>query len=492
MQAKFIQEPELEFGAGRHIDIRFGIMRHGVLDADEPTRARQFRLGIVGSSESTEKLLEWLESCGSGVESKTSNKPNLFPHFPGFGNDSPFRSSWTCDSRMQRSISANDIARLASEGNASQIIESAVRLYVKEISFLADEVGVDVILCVVPNSLLQILQEAEDRTFETKDSDDPDALIEKESHRVNFHHWLKAEAMKHRVPIQIVLPSTFGMGKRGKATRSKRRTKKARQLQDEATRAWNIFTALYYKAGGTPWRLCRDTTDYTSCYVGISFYKSLDEKSVMTSIAQVFNERGEGIVVRGGQARISKTDRTPHLSEDDSAKILVDALTRYRQEHKTVPARVVIHKSSYFSDEELTGFQSAVEQERVEYADLISIRRAGIRLFRTAAYPVLRGTYLELDASKQILYTRGSVPFFETYPGLYAPRALEVRTEHTDQSGLALCREILALTKMNWNNTQFDNRDPITLRAADEVGDILKYLPIEEDVSIAPRYSFYM
>ena len=29
----------------------------------------------------------------------------------------------------------------------------------------------------------------------------------------------------------------------------------SRPLQDEATRAWNFHTALYYKAGGTPWRL---------------------------------------------------------------------------------------------------------------------------------------------------------------------------------------------------------------------------------------------
>lgn len=491
MEAKLLQEPELEFGSGRHIDIRFGIMRHGVLDAAEQTPARQFRLGAVGSSETIEQLLEWLTSCGQGVESKESNKPNLFPNFPGFGVDSPFHSEWNCEARSRRNIGANEIAKLASEGNASRVIEAAVHLYVNEIAFLADEVGLDVIVCIIPDALLEILQAAEDRTRESRKGKDDGS--DSEAYRVNFHHWLKAEAMKHRVPIQIVLPSTFGMGMRGKATRSKRRkTKKKRQLQDEATRAWNIFTALYYKAGGTPWRLCRDTTDYTSCYVGISFYKSLDEKSVMTSIAQVFNERGEGIVVRGGQARLSKTDKSPHLSEEDSIKILVDALTRYRQEHKTMPARVVIHKSSYFSSEELEGFRTAAASERVEYIDLISLRRAGIRLFRSAAYPVLRGTYMSLDAERHLLYTRGSVPFYETYPGMYAPRALEVRTEHTEQSALTLCCEILALTKMNWNNTQFDNREPITLRAADEVGDILKYLPVEGDVSIAPRYSFYM
>jgi hypothetical protein len=41
-----------------------------------------------------------------------------------------------------------------------------------------------------------------------------------------------------------------------------------RPLQDEATRAWNIFSALYYKAGGTPWRLVRDHDGQQKSFVG--------------------------------------------------------------------------------------------------------------------------------------------------------------------------------------------------------------------------------
>jgi hypothetical protein len=31
----------------------------------------------------------------------------------------------------------------------------------------------------------------------------------------------------------------------------------------------------------------------------VSFYQSLDLSSLMTSVAQVFNQRGEGVIVRG-------------------------------------------------------------------------------------------------------------------------------------------------------------------------------------------------
>jgi hypothetical protein len=41
---------------------------------------------------------------------------------------------------------------------------------------------------------------------------------------------------------------------------------------------------------------------------------------------------------------------------------------------------------------------------------------------------------------------------------------------------------------MNWNNTRFDNRNPITIEAARNVGDILKYV----EGAPQPRYSYYM
>ena len=116
---------------------------------------------------------------------------------------------------------------------------------------------------------------------------------------------LKARAMAFRIPIQLVIPSTYGEKLKLK-DEFLRRTP-----QDEATRAWNLFTALYYKAKGTPWRLPRITSELSTCYLGVSFYRTLDEKSVNTSIAQIFNELGDGIIIRGAQAQITKEDRQP-------------------------------------------------------------------------------------------------------------------------------------------------------------------------------------
>ena len=494
-ETKFIDEVDikLEFGGGnRHIDIRFGILNYGTLDRDERSGVRRINIAIIGLPESTDKFLEWLDTCGSGVESKVTTKPNLFPRFPGFGANSPFNAAWFCDERAIRNLSTIEIAKLQKLNTPGEIIKHAVGLYTSEIDYLANETKPDMVFCIIP----EILGEQLDRAAEmikpaSAISEDDDEAVNRYRH--DFHHCLKSEAMIYRIPIQLILPSTFGMGTRGKSTKKKRRRKKVRQLQDPATRAWNLFTAMYYKAGCVPWRLARQSSDYDTCYIGISFYRSLDEKAVFTSIAQIFNERGEGVVVRGGQAQQSKKDRTPHLSDEDSAKILIQALQRYHDEHKHVPARVVLHKSSYFTQKEMEGFCTALKQERISMADMLSIRKSFIHLFRTKAYPVLRGTHMRLDDNRHLLYTRGSVPFYETYPGLYIPRALEIQFDSVEQSRETLCREILALTKMNWNNTQFDMREPITLRAARVVGDILKYIPNDAPESrIATRYSFYM
>lgn len=305
---------------------------------------------------------------------------------------------------------------------------------------------------------------------------------------LDFHDLFKAKAMALRKPTQIILPSTYNAKKKSRISKYKQ---KVRSIQDEATRAWNFYTALYYKALGTPWRLVRDSRDLTTCYVGISFYKTLDRSRLLTSTAQIFNERGEGVILRGGQAELSKDDRQPYLKASDASELLSNALAMYRREHRNLPARVVLHKTSRFSPEEFEGFQDGLDKHGIDTFEFISFDyRSRTRLFRYGKYPPLRGTLMNLDDFTHVLYTRGSVNFFSTYPGMYVPRPLKFRCESVESTPKALAQEILALTKMNWNNTQFDRGEPITVRAAKQVGQILKY--VGKDDPIEFHYRFYM
>jgi hypothetical protein len=97
------------------------------------------------------------------------------------------------------------------------------------------------------------------------------------------------------------------------------------------------------------------------------------------------------------------------------------------------------------------GFEQALGECGVDHADLIWLPRyCPIKLFRNGLYPPLRGTSIILDDDQAILYTRGSVDFFRTYPGQYVPRPLWLRIARRDSPSIdQLLTESLTLTKMN-------------------------------------------
>lgn len=196
------------------------------------------------------------------------------------------------------------------------------------------------------------------------------------------------------------------------------------------------------------------------------------------------------MAVRGSAAYLDKDDLTIHIPMEGAFSLLNSALRAYELEHHHLPARVVLHKSSAFNHAERAGFEQAAESNRVHSLELMSLHDSSVRLFRMGLYPPLRGTFLELENNRYALYTRGSVEFFATYPGMYVPQALGIRVEKTEQGPFFLAQEILGLTKMNWNNTQFDGFEPITLKAARKVGRIFKYMSATDKVQ--SRYSFYM
>ncbi len=484
MKTEFLEEPELEFSAGTHVDIRYGISEFGPLDRGTTTAPREIRVGFVGTGETVEGVQKWLAACRNGVAAKATRLVNLFPRFPGFSHDSCFDSVLTFHERWTSRISERELSDLVSNIRPNELPREAADTFIRHAERLLEPGKVDVIVCAPPRDLLaaldtnttQIPDESESGLDESSETETVDAW------RPAFHDILKASGMRLSVPLQMVRPPTYECGKSSRASGG--------PLQDAATRAWNIHTALYYKAGGIPWRLQRESSALSTCYIGISFYRSADGERLLTSVAQVFNERGEGVIVRGAPAQLDKSDRAPHLSVDDARALMTNAIATYRREHRTTPARVVIHKTSKLNEDEVRGFSEAAKHDRIDVIDLVSVRRSFTRLFRIGTNPPLRGTLLQLGRQVGLLYLRGSVSFFEAYPGMYVPRPLEFELAHTDATVSQLATEILALSKLNWNNTQFDGGEPITVRAARRVGDILKCIPAEGIVQ--PGFRFFM
>jgi adenylate kinase len=491
MKLRYIEEPSLLFGReNHHICPKQGIYNFNPFDLEQ-VRPEKITLGIVGKSDSIEKILQWLDNCKGHIAEKKSKNPHplLFPNFCGFNKQVGFLSEIVYDDTYIRKLNNSDFDEIIRKHeNLEERITEIARLYLDEIKFLSKNKKPDIVLCVLSEQFITYIQE--DTLEETPTEDEVDEGNEKEIKKEendehdaeeinekeqNFRRYIKAKAMQHNVPIQIVRD---------------RIAKPTGDMQDEATIAWNFFTALYYKAGGTPWALIRRDVAEHTCYAGISFFKSRDRQTTQTSIAQIFNELGKGIILRGEEVQLKKNDRTPHLSDKQAFDLLDLSLKEYYEAVKIYPTRLVLHKTSNFNQDEIYGFRQAAKKNNVHQVDLVSIQHSDKRLYRLGNYPPMRGTHMSLTDKLHVLYTRGSVPYYETYPGKYIPSPVEIKLADYDESPNVICDEILALTKMNWNNTQFDRKYPITIECARNVGEILKY--VEEGDVMQLKYGFYM
>ena len=160
MKADFIQEPELEFGAGTHVDIRFGLMNHGPLDRRGELAHQRVRLGIVGTPEGVEGVHAWVERIGGGVEAKDSRQPHLFPRFPGFGEHSNLHAPMAVDTRLHSIVKQRDLDELFKSPDRNRVVEEAAEMFVSEMRRLTEKASADVLVCAVPEGLLDYMEQA--------------------------------------------------------------------------------------------------------------------------------------------------------------------------------------------------------------------------------------------------------------------------------------------------------------------------------------------
>ena len=483
MKAHFFDEPELEFGGGRHIDIRFGLTTYGPLDAASDMAPKCVRLGIVGDSASIDEFVAWVDRCRLGIAPKESRLVTLYPGFPGFGNGGSF-CDFIHDPQLTRTIPSHRLEQFAAIEDRNDLVRQSVDHYASEVEHLFETTSADVAVCLLSPIILKRIDIS--GSVRSGPRSRRRTSTSSAEHSIIWHDYLKAKCLRLKRPIQVARPGTYG----GKVQRYHQDGTASREVEDEATRAWNFFTALYYKAGGVPWRLVRKASDYATCYVGVSYFYEIGNDDVQVSVAQIFNERGEGVVVRGGPAKVIKEDKTVHLTEEDSQALITRALELYKREHGNLPARAVCHKSSYFSDEEKAGFEDGIRQFDIDHWDLMSVRKSLSRFYRRKPNPPLRGTAVQLDDDHALLYTQGSIDFYRAYPGLYVPRPVEFQFDRIQRAANYLLPEALALTKMNWNSTRFVNSEPITVAASRNVGEVLRYLQSSDPIQA--RYSHYI
>lgn len=419
-------------------------------------------------------------STDEASESYQSVNKRLNPDFPGFNSEHPFYCRFVNDEVNNISIKEATIKEIMDD-TSLQGFDKVVRicdLYIEAYKFLISKslAKAEVCFITIPSKVFKRFA----------------SLPFKGNRFFNLRRYLKAQliTLPNAIPVQIILEDTF-MG-----------TKKS--LQDLSMQAWNFCVANYYKNTGTPWTL--SLKDKNTCFIGISFHRVLSSESnvMRSSVAQAFNYEGKGIIFVGEQfewdTRKNNTP-APHLSHDYAKKLIADVINEYKAYNRNLPpTRIVIHKTTDFWDSKMNSEYAEVEGlkygirealgDNVEI-DLVSIKTADSKLLRKQGnFPVIRGTLLHMDEATGILYTTGYIPYYETFPGGHIPHPLEISIFEAESSLKKICEEIMALTKMNFNNCNYYNSLPITIQFAQKVGEIIQY--IDDGTTPPNRYFFYM
>lgn len=436
-------------------------------------------LAVVSRDRIKKDISDTLSGDKTEDSYQTVNK-RLNPDFPGFHPNHPFYCKFVNDEVNNIPIKEAQIKTIIDD-ESLKAFDKMIRicdLYIEAYKFLITKSmsRAEVCFIAIPSKVFKRF-----------------ASLPYQGNRFfNLRRYLKAQliTLPNAVPVQIILEDTF--------------TGTRKSLQDLSMQAWNFCVANYYKNTGTPWTL--SLKDKNSCFIGISFHKVLSSESnvMRSSVAQAFNYEGKGIIFVGEQfewdAKKNSTP-APHLSYEYAKKLIADVVNEYKIYNKNLPpTRIVIHKTTDFWDSKINSDYAEVEGLRdgirlvlgdnIEI-DLVTIKSADLKLLRKQGnFPVIRGTLLHQDEATGILYTTGYIPYYETFPGVHIPHPLEISIYEAESTLKKICEEVLALTKMNFNNCNYYNSLPITIQFAQKVGEIIQYM---EDGATPPnKYFFYM
>lgn len=466
----WIPEPELSFAQSRtHSDPKVGIALYGPRSLNSPRHKKEVHIGFIGSGEGTEKAQEFFQACAEGVdgdvESKEGKAEHKYTPFPGCNAETGFRCDLKMTTDLVEVLTQQEIRQITKIAVERDKFEELLRLLQDKLMLLKDkDHPLDYICLVVPKDIYDACRSVEYLVPKV-------GLVHRDLRRA-----FKALAMKSQKPTQIL--------QEGTAAGISRKHKK---LDHKSKIAWNLFTGLYFKVEGLPWGPVGLSP--SSCFIGISFFRPLGAVSTLrTSVAQAFDENGEGLILRGHDFEWDddKYGKSPHLTAEMSKSLIDMVLTRYRKERGQPPQRVVVYKSSRYEPDELEGFQDALNA--VGKYDLVALSpTSNIRLVRAGEYPPLRGTSFTVGEISY-LYTSGYLSELGEYPHGHVPSPLQLADHIGDSSRKELMREIMVLTKMNWNSANYAGLMPIPLRFSQLVGDILKEVTGEPEA----KYKYYM
>lgn len=491
--AKHIEEPRLEFGLKQRTDHpKDGLFLYGPRVPVAGTMP--LRVGVIGTKAGLGYFRDWASLVMNPIpipERGPRDKEERLHLSPFPGLREAFGLILDPARFVECEIDHAELDNATRVINHHEAVSKAVEIYVERVRRHAknDERPIDVWMFVLPEFVYDRCRPKSRRQglplvkgdFGKKQAKRFDApllagVIDTEDEVIfedipDFHRQVKAKLLDLNFTSQLLRETTLAPEAfPNKAGYPIRRT------QDRATVAWNFATSLFYKTqSDPPWKIAEMRPGV--CYVGLVFKVLPDHKQGHACCAaQMFLSEGDGVVFRGAVGPWLTERKEFHLSPAAAKNLLSMVLDTYKEKHGQYPTELFIHGRTSFRRDEWEAFCQAAPEGTNVVGVRIRPTTGDVKLYRDGDYPVLRGTALMLDDKNAYLWSSGFAARIGTYIGPETPNPLFVTV--LNSSGAepdmdVVLKDILGLTKINYNACNYNDGRPVTIQFADKIGDIL-------------------
>ncbi len=435
MEVKKIPEPALEFYENPSYpvdDARYGLERFKPFDKD--TRGfSEVNVVALGPSKLEEPFREFWQKLANGLEKKDKY-------------DVPYKLGFQDLLQVDRITQDDEMDFYKIEeynGDLNQQYELALQ---------------DCIEKKEKEAIILVLQPQNDREF-------------------NLRNELKLKLLRDKVKSQFVRPQTI--------------------LKTEFLGGVlnNFAVGLYAKYGGTPWRL-KDPKFTNTMILGISFHPirasrfDAPERTIF-GFSEVVDEFGYHVGMTVNPVTFKKAEfdelykhRSLFMPSELIQSLITKSIEKFKNKTKDiVPKNIIIHKTSPYHEEEIQGLKESMKAAGFtgEYALVHLQNDTGYKTYRTEDHKSMRGLFLRPNQKQQygVLWTVGVIPaqyrdritremrYYErggVRIGTATPWGISIHRESQlkDIDLDFIAEQVLALTKMRWNNLEPSVREPIS------------------------------
>ncbi|WP_164515027.1 SIR2 family protein [Paenibacillus lentus] len=287
--------------------------------------------------------------------------------------------------------------------------------------------------------------------------------------RFDLHDYIKAYCIQRGIATQFLREETL---------------RKPQQCQI----MWWLSLSFYVKAGRTPWIL--DSLDRDTAFMGIGY--SVDTSAskgnqIILGCSHLYSSNGLGL-----RYKLSKIEepifrgKNPYMSQNDARRMGESVRQLFYESLSRLPRRVVIHKRTPFQKEEKEGLLQGLAG--IENIDMIEINIESAQRYVSSVmkhdgtfvedgFPIRRATSIILENQKALLWVHGTTEAIISNRKYYQgksriPAPLVIKRHHGNSSLSTIAREILGLSKMNWNTFDLYTKLPATIQSSNEIAKI--------------------